>query len=89
MDSSKKWQIQVQPWENKKPVTVTVTIEPQCHPVDKRIKYIRDPIHQVCIALLQHGQLKPYQVQQALDSVSAFWTAMAAQDATLEDFDGS
>lgn len=69
------------PWELAKPVTVEVTIESQCHPIGEQLDFIGPPIHQVCTALHEHGSLKPYQIQQALEGLASFWTKVAHGDA--------
>lgn len=76
------------PWETAKPVTVEVTIETQCQPLERRTRYISQPIHEICQAMHKHGDLRPYQIQQALSSLSSFWAKVAGGDANPEDYDG-
>lgn len=68
-------------------MTISVTIDVQCYPKSRKIPHIRKPIQQVCLALLEHGGLKPYEVQQSLEALASFWVAIANRSRTLEDYD--
>ena len=70
-----------------------VTIKTQCYPLAARTARIRDPLNEVAVALLRHGDVGHYEIHQALESLSRFWERLASGDAELtdfvDDFDGS
>jgi hypothetical protein len=74
-------------WELASPIDVGITIDSQCYPISQRVPRNRFPIHQAAVALLEKGQVKAYEVAQALDSVAQFWERFASGDADLEDFE--
>lgn len=65
---------------------VNINIDVQCYPPERQTPRIRKPIHDLALALLRHGELKPYQIAQALDTVGGFWERYSSGDADLSDF---
>jgi hypothetical protein len=73
-------------WEDAEPVTVSITVDSHCVPIERRIPRNRQPIHEAALALLEKGGVRTYEVAQALDSVAQFWERFSSGDADLEDF---
>jgi len=67
-------------------VTIPITIDVQCYPRVKRIPRTHKPIQEVCLALLEHGHLKPYEIQQSLEALASFWVSIANNSRKLEDY---
>jgi hypothetical protein len=67
-------------------VTIQIVIDVQCQEKSRRIPCIRRPIQQVCLALLEHGGLKPYEIQQSLERLASFWVSIANRSRKLEDY---
>jgi hypothetical protein len=57
-----------------------------CYPRHQQIPHIRAPIQQICEALLEHGKLKPYEVQHALEALEVFWIGIVNRTRKLEDY---
>lgn len=67
-------------------MTIQIVIDVQCQDKVRRIPHIRRPIQQICLALLEHGGLKPYEVQQSLEGLASFWVSIANRSRKLEDY---
>lgn len=68
-------------------MTLEVTIDVQCYPIEKQIERMRRPIQAVALALYKEGNLKPYQIAQSLDTMRYFWERVERGDISLEDFE--
>jgi hypothetical protein len=47
---------------------------------------IRGAIHRVAVAMLEHGRLKPYEIQHSLEALDLFWTGVVNRTKKLEDY---
>jgi hypothetical protein len=65
---------------------VTITVDYHCYPMDKRTGKIGIPFHQLALRLLEVTDVKKYQLAQALDSLSTFWSKCDRGDAEPGDY---
>lgn len=72
-------------WEAAKPLLITVKMDHQCYPIEKRTAKYGDPFHTVALAMKDSG-VDAHRVAQTLSEVASFWVRVSRGDAKIEDF---